>query len=301
MNKIKVALIYNGKSGKGKIKENLADVIEKLYINNNKLELLVYNTQYSGHATKIVEYMDSDIEYVVCCGGDGTLSEVQQGMIKLNSYKPICYIPCGTVNDFARSIEISNNMLDNIGNFKEMYVEDFDCGKIKIDNRDDSEKAFTYVVAFGLFTSASYSTPQDIKNSLGKGAYVLEGLKELTNLKSHKVKITLDNKEVIEDTFLIGCVSNSKSVGGIKLYNSEVDMSDGLFEVILLKDFINNKQNLSIPLEIYLDNLVIKRTASNVKIESMENIDYTLDGEFGGSGKYIEIDNLHKRLSILKN
>ena len=301
MNKIKVALIYNGKSGKGKIKENLADVIEKLYLNNNKLELLVYNTQYSGHATKIVEYMDSDIEYVVCCGGDGTLSEVQQGMIKLNSYKPICYIPCGTVNDFARSIEISNNMLDNIGNFKEMYVEDFDCGKIKIDNRDDSEKAFTYVVAFGLFTSASYSTPQDIKNSLGKGAYVLEGLKELTNLKSHKVKITLDNKEVIEDTFLIGCVSNSKSVGGIKLYNSEVDMSDGLFEVILLKDFINNKQNLSIPLEIYLDNLVIKRTASNVKIESMENIDYTLDGEFGGSGKYIEIDNLHKRLSILKN
>lgn len=296
MNSLRVALIYNAKAGKGKIKEYLSDIIEKLYKLNNKLELFVYSTQYSGHATEIVENIINNVDYIICCGGDGTLSEVQRGIIKSNSSKAIGYIPCGTVNDFARSIELSNNLIDNIGIINNDSIERYDCGSFILDSNISEEKTFVYVSAFGLFTSTSYSTPQEVKNTLGKAAYALEGLKELSNLKSYKLKIKLDDNEEIEDDFLLGCISNSKSVGGFKLYNEDADMKDGVFEVILVKDFNKKKEFPS-----SVEDIIVRRKARKIIIESDESLGFTLDGEFGGSGKHIEISNLHKRMYLLKN
>lgn len=291
---MKVALIYNAKAGKGKIKENLSDVIEKLHHLNDKLEICVYNTKYSGHATEIVEDIISNVDYINCCAGDGTLSEVQRGMLKSSSYKAVGYIPCGTVNDFARSIGLSNNLLENIGIISKDSVERYDCGSFIKDKYEIEEKTFVYVAAFGLFTSASYSTSQEIKNTIGKVAYIIEGLKELGKVKSYKIKIVMDDKEIIEDTFILGCISNSKSVAGFRIYNDEeVDMSDGMFEVMLVKDVRDFPNSV--------EDIIIRRKAKRIIIESAENLDFTLDGEFAGSGKHIEINNLHQRMHLLKN
>ena len=79
----------------------------------------------------------------------------------------------------------------------------------------------------------SYETSQDLKNILGHLAYVLEGAKSLLDIKAYHMKVTTENG-VIEDNFIYGMVTNSRSVGGFKNLTKDVDMNDGLFEVTLI-------------------------------------------------------------------
>ena len=94
---------------------------------------------------------------------------------------------------------------------------------------------FVYVAAFGIFTDVSYETKQEMKNVLGHLAYVLEGTKRIFNIPSYHMKVTLDD-QVIEDDFVYGMVTNSKSVGGFKgMVGKDVVFDDGEFEVTLIK------------------------------------------------------------------
>ena len=72
-----------------------------------------------------------------------------------------------------------------------------------------------YIAAFGLFTDVSYETKQEMKNVLGHLAYVLEGATRIFDIPSYKLKVTHDG-ETIEDEFIYGMVTNSRSVGGFR-------------------------------------------------------------------------------------
>lgn len=67
-----------------------------------------------------------------------------------------------------------------------------------------------------LFTDVSYETDQDLKNVLGHVAYVLEGVKRLFDIKSYHMKVTSDEIE-IEDDFIVGMVTNSRSVAALRI------------------------------------------------------------------------------------
>ena len=87
---------------------------------------------------------------------------------------------------------------------------------------------FVYIAAFGIFTDVSYETKQSMKNILGHMAYILEGTKRLFNIPSYKIKVTHDG-ETIEDEFIFGMVTNSRSVGGFKRITGEnVIFDDGV-------------------------------------------------------------------------
>ena len=83
--------------------------------------------------------------------------------------------------------------------------------------------------------SWKYETKQSMKNILGHMAYILEGTKRLFNIPSYKIKVIHDG-ETIEDEFIFGMVTNSRSVGGFKRITGEnVIFDDGVFEVTLFK------------------------------------------------------------------
>ena len=98
-----------------------------------------------------------------------------------------------------------------------------------------NDDVFVYIAAFGLFTDVSYQTKQNVKNVLGHLAYVLEGVKRLYNIPSYHVKVTYDD-QVIEENFVYGMVTNSRSVGGFRnIIGKHVVFDDGEFEVTLIK------------------------------------------------------------------
>lgn len=292
----KIYFIYNPHSGKEQIGSKLNEIIKILADRDNELTV-VPTTGYQDALERITNLQEG-YDLIVCSGGDGTLDEVVTGMMRRPKEKriPIGYIPAGTTNDFARSLEIPRNMPEAARNI--MMGEPFAC-----DIGSFNEDSFVYIASFGIFTEVSYSTKQEVKNVLGHMAYILEGMKSLYNIKSYKMKVFSDEME-FEGDFLFGMVTNSKSVAGFKgLVKNEVVFDDGVYEAM----FIKRPKN---PLEIQeiLTALLIEQFDSKymysfkttkLKVEAEEMVPWTLDGEFGGEHQQVLIENKQQAVEIM--
>jgi diacylglycerol kinase family enzyme len=159
------------------------------------------------------------------------------------------------------------------------------------------------VAAFGIFTDVSYETKQEVKNILGHLAYVLEGTKRLFNVPSYSIRVEHDG-EVIEDEFIFGMVTNSRSVGGFRsMIGKQVVFDDGLFEVTLIRKPANPIALQEIIAALLIEQVDTKHMytfkTGHITFESLEEIPWTLDGEFGGEHDEVVIDNLNKQLEIM--
>lgn len=292
--------VFNPKAGKGKIKTHLLDIVD--VFNKSDYEVIIHATQQPKDAyEKAKEYADK-VDLIVCSGGDGTLDEVVTGIMENGSPVPVGYIPAGSTNDFANSLFMPKDMVEAASMILEEEVYRCDIGRF-------GNQTFTYIAAFGLFTDVSYETDQDLKNILGHVAYLLEGMKRLFDIKSYHMKVTsediLGNSEqtVVEDDFIFGMVTNSRSVGGFKnLTGKNVDMNDGLFEVTLITRPKNplELQEILTALVKEEDNsdLIYSFKTKKITFESEEEVPWTLDGEFGGAHRIIDIENKHAALNL---
>ena len=289
----KLLFIYNSRAGKEKIRTQLLDLIQ--IFSEAGYEVVACPTKSAGYATQAVKERDTDCALVVCAGGDGTLDEVVCGMMQSEQLTPIGYIPGGTTNDFATSLQIPAVMTEAAK--VAVYGDAFSCdvGKMNGDY-------FVYTAAFGLFTEVSYETKQDIKNILGHTAYLLEGVKRLGDVKSYRVRVSYDNL-TIEDDFIFGMITNSKSIGGFKeITGKNVDLADGLFEVTLIRMPQNPIELSSIIAALLNRDLVSDMMycfkTGRLIVETEIPLKWTRDGEYGGTHTRVEIENCHKRMVI---
>lgn len=291
----KLLFIYNPKAGKAKIKSNLLDLID--IFTKAGYEVTAYPTQAKGDGVRAVrERTFPFYDLIVCSGGDGTLDEVVTGMMQCEERLPIGYVPAGSTNDFANSLRIPKNMINAAQMIVKGNMLDFDIGKF-------NEDIFVYIAAFGIFTDVSYETPQDIKNLLGHMAYILEGMRRLPAVKAYKLKVESSELSV-EGEFLFGMITNSVSVGGFKRITGKfVQLDDGEFEVTLIK-----KPSNPVELNLIMAALVNRSIntdcmycfkAKHLKITSQEEIAWTLDGEFGGRHREVNIENQMQALRIV--
>lgn len=292
--------VYNPRAGKAQIKSNLLDIID-VFVKGG-YEVVAYPTQFAGDAIRAIVEKRDGFDIVVCSGGDGTLDEVVTGMMKCPEKKriPIGYVPAGSTNDFANSLGIPKKMIqaaDVVVNGKQFLC---DIGKI---NCPDYEDYFVYVAAFGVFADVTYETRQDLKNMLGHMAYILEGMKKLSAIKSYRMKVVYDD-QVIEDDFVLGMITNSISVGGFKGITGEnVALDDGVFEVTLIKtpkNPIDLNETIASLLnrKINTDQMCYFKTNS-IRFETEEMVAWTADGEYAGSHNNITIENKSKALRIM--
>ncbi len=290
----KMLFIYNPNAGRGLIKTKLADILD-VFVKAD-YEVVVYPTQARQDAYHKVQQMKNKYDIVVCSGGDGTLDEVVTGMMKREKKVPIGYIPTGTTNDFANSIRIPKDMLKAAD--IAVHGEKFAC-----DMGTFNDDVFVYVAAFGLFTDVTYQTDQNIKKVLGHAAYVLEGVRQLSNIPTYLIEVEHDG-ERFEDEFMLGMVTNSKSVGGMKgLTGKEIRFDDGEFEVMLIRRPKNLIELQEIVTAILNGTFISKHMyafkAKEISFKSDIEIPWTLDGEFGGQPKFVQIRNMQKALEIM--
>lgn len=285
--------VYNPRAGKAQIRSNLLDIID-IFVKAG-YEVTAYPTQAPGDAVKAVRERRKGYDIVVCSGGDGTLDEVVTGMMQCEEKLPIGYVPAGSTNDFANSLGIPRSMIkaaDAVVNGR-----NFGC-----DIGAFNDDTFIYVAAFGIFTDVSYETKQDLKNVLGHVAYLMEGVKRLSSIKSYKMKICYDDV-CLEDEYIFGMITNSNSVGGFKgITGKAVELNDGLFEVTLIK-----KPTIAMEMNTIMTALSDKKVhsdliqsfkTSRLTVESEQDVAWTLDGEYGGTNQMSVIQNCNKALEI---
>lgn len=291
----KMLFIMNPMAGTKRASRFLSEIIN--IFNRADFQVEVYITACPGDGRVYVANHCQDMDLVVCCGGDGTYNETVSGLLDCGSTIPVGYIPAGSTNDFANSLKLPLMPIEAAAAITEGVPCPVDMGKFR-------DRYFSYVASFGAFTRASYATPQSMKNTLGHTAYILGGISELSQIRATHMKLTVDG-EVIEDDFIFGAVCNSTSVGGILTLDPEqVDMSDGLFEVFLIrapKDLAElGEFFLAVQKKQYNCKMMRFLAGRKIIAECNERISWTLDGEEAAGAPVVEIENLHHAYSILK-
>ena len=295
----KMLFIINPRSGKEQIRSRLLEILDSFV--KAGYGPSVYITQ----GPKDAEYQAARAktkELVVCSGGDGTLNEVVSGLMTITPEKrpELGYSPSGSTNDFASSLGLPKNMrkaAQTAALGKPFLVDVGVFGK---------NRYFVYVAAFGAFTEVSYSTPQETKNILGHQAYMLEAIKRLTGLKSYRMRLAwehLGEQRELEEEFILGMVTNTTSIGGFKgLVGMDVALDDGEFEVLLVRKPRTPLDIASIAAYLIQregeNECVFKFRTSKLMVQSEELVDWSLDGEFGGSQTEVVIENKPREIAI---
>lgn len=289
-----ILLIVNPAAGTKKAGKQLSQIVSAF--NRAGYAPRLFVTSKQGDATMAVKTMHHGVEMVVCCGGDGTLNEVVSGMLSADLQIPIGYIPAGSTNDFARSLHLSSDLLTATDQIINGTARPYDIGQF-------NDRYFSYVASFGAFTKTSYATSQSVKNTFGHLAYVVQGLQEVFNIRKIHLTVKADDEEW-EGDYCFGAVCNATSIGGIlALDEAIVDMSDGLFELLLVKapkdvseitECISALQN-----KRYDSRMLTFCNAKSITITTEEGMAWSLDGEKAEAPATVTIENLPKRILLV--
>lgn len=277
----KLLFTYNPNSGKGAVKLALSDILATFTAGG--YDVMVHPTCCPGDSLEFISQRGSEFDLIVSSGGDGMLHELVYGISAGKLTVPCGYIPSGTVNDFATSLNIPKDMRKAAEMITQENFLPVDIGRF-------NGGYFAYISAFGWFTDVSYVTSQKTKNRLGSFAYFLTGLRsfEPKYLKenSGRVNITWDHG-VIEDDFIYCMAGNTHSVGGMKnIVPDGASLTDGKLDCL----FVRTPRNLS---DIDAINrfvmshdcdtdMIVSFKTSSLSVTCEKPFRWTLDGENGG-------------------
>ena len=291
----KMLLVVNPVSGKKLAKQYMMRMINRFDQAGNNVTACC--TQINKNAYDIVKNRGREFDIVVCCGGDGTLKETVCGIMELGLDIPVGYLPMGSTNDFAHSMNIPTDVFEAVEAIINGEPKPVDIGKFGDEN-------FIYVAGFGNFTAISYSANQKLKNVLGKNAYYLQAVKEFFRMKPFHARVEADG-EFFEGDYFYGEASNSYSIAGMPvLHNMGVEFDDGKHELILVEMFKSPADILRLANDMVhktvADNpSVIIRHCDHIKFMFDEPTPFTLDGEFGGEHLEVEAKTLKHAVKIM--
>lgn len=286
----KILLVYNPISGKN---ANRSSTILNFIMEAAKEYIVcVYQIKESESLDYVLAGAEREYDFLVCCGGDGTLHHFTNSLLHSDVQLPLAYIPLGSTNDNAKSLGI------NRSNAISVALKGRTCC---IDVGRFNNHYFDYVAAFGMFTNVSYNTPQNLKNALGYLAYLLEGIRQMGNLSGIDIAISTDDATYSE-RFLVGIISNSLSVAGVKQKNvNRESLTDGMMDYIFIKEpknIIDIQKIISELLSGKCDNKHLYTGRSRCFSFRSEAMKWTLDGEYGGSHEEVYIETVSNRLEM---
>lgn len=285
---MKVSVIINPASGRNNIGDYVEDILNLIKKKGGTPE--IHTTTGKDDARQYLTNHGAGSGMIVCCGGDGTLSEVINGAVDLPGKPPIAYIPSGTTNDFSKTMGLPTDILKALMLLSHGVSRALDVGKFE-------DRYFIYVASFGLFAESSYATPRKLKRRLGRLAYMITGAKELLNLRSYRMTVTDDTGKEREGDYIYGSVSNSTSIGGLmKLDDRIVDLSDGRHEVVLIRKLSRMREFNDVIRAVisgkYDSPLIEVFSAKSVTFACEDKMDWSLDGEHKITSEPVKITNI---------
>ena len=273
----------------------------------------VFFTRGRGHAAQLAAeaVLSGEYDAIVCIGGDGTLNEVVTGMLGAGRSIPVGYIPAGTTNDFANGLGLKTKPVEAARDVAEALngnrFREIDCGSF------GDGRCFCYIASFGAFAASAYATPQKIKNRLGFLAYFFRGVADFFRIRPLHTCLAASVPDTgegspgireIEGDFIFCGICNTYSVGKlVKLDDTVVNMSDGLFEVVLARKPKGFGQILKLMFAAMTSNIgsdmfVFFKTGS-VKVRVSGGVDWTLDGELDSGVEEAQIRVIPRGVRLL--
>lgn len=273
--------MYNPVSGRSIFKHYIPLIKEQFNQTDHLLE--IYESKKPLDLIKVAEEKAGDYDVYLIAGGDGTINEVLNGVMKAEKKPALAILPSGTANDIAAILGINKNIKRSL----KLY---FSQEPVDLDVNQMNDRYFLYTAASGVLSRISYDIPRRILNKYGYMAYVFEAMRDFQKDYRYPINITYNDKTIdCECMMVLGLSSNR--VGGMTLYNfSKSKLNDGLFELRffkrtrkffrfrLMSSFIWGGRKLREDLHI---------ASSYFDIKTSPDVKWNVDGEYAMNGNVI--------------
>jgi len=298
---LKTELIINLTAGGGKPRSHLKTIFK--YLKENGFNFKVSYTSHHGEAIELAQKAaDKGMELIVSIGGDGTVNEIVNGIMKSKNNPSLGIIPLGWANDFIKSTNIPSDIIEACKVLARGKIKKIDIGVI------NHQKYFANICGVGFDAEVALLANQ-MKSKhpnlriLSAFVYVFATVKKLLSPFSyHDVKIKFDGQE-IHSKILFIAISNGKIYGGRFNITPEAILDNGLLEVCVVEEMGRFKYLASIPKLFKGTHGTIKGIkfyrAKEIVIRSSAPILAQVSGEVIEGQKNYIITLLSKRLKLI--
>ncbi len=261
-------------------------------------------TRYPLHAISLISNMiKSGYRRIIAIGGDGTLHEIVNGIMRQKHIDPgeiiLGMISVGTGNDWIKTHSISTNYAEAISLIKTERVIHQDVGRVVYKNEQQLDETRYFINSVGIGFDArvvKYILPNKLKGKSRKSDYIKGLIKSLFSHKNISSLILLDEKRIETKIYNLTIGVCQYKGGGFKLLPNAIP-NDGLLDVTLACKISKRKLILSLPKLFggrvekikYFDFYQVQ----NIKLDISSPICFEADGE------YLGLHPLH--ISILPN
>lgn len=235
--------------------------------------------------------------FIIACGGDGTINEVANGILRTGADCELGILPSGTGGDFKRTLEIPSNTREAARALREGATKTIDAGKVTFQNFENETvtRYFLNVSSFGL--SASINARVKSKNYFkwlplaalrGRANFAVSTLQEVLENEFKTVRVKIDDEASNTLNTLNFCVCNARFFGGGMKIAPNAKINDGFFDVVNIGDIrtakiLLNAHTLYRGTHLNLEE-VKSRLAQRIEVSPVndEEIHIETDGELPG-------------------
>ncbi|MBM7643825.1 YegS/Rv2252/BmrU family lipid kinase [Scopulibacillus daqui] len=222
----KVSVIVNPNAGQKKIKNHLDSI--KNILSDGFKQVSFYETRKKGDGTSYAKKLANSSDVIIAAGGDGTVYEVLNGLSPLNDRPAFAIIPGGTCNDFSRALGMSQNPAKAAEQIVQQNIQDIDVGF-------DGCQYFLNFWGIGLITAVSSQIEEDIKSTFGRLSYYLSTIQNIKENDTFHYEISSSDYYYSGKAEMI-IIANGPFTGGIKPFLPEVNIQDGMLDVLVLRE-----------------------------------------------------------------
>ncbi|HYH87281.1 MAG TPA: diacylglycerol kinase family protein [Pyrinomonadaceae bacterium] len=203
-------------------------------------------TKKGGEAVEIAERETrAGRALIIACGGDGTISEVANGILRAGADAELGVLPSGTGGDFRRTLKMPTRAADAARTLREGRTRTLDAGRVTLTNERGEEESrfFVNVASFGIGGEVirrvkdRASLPAGASRFLGgKLSFAAAAMQAALTFEKPTVRVSIDGGRESRLAVTNFCVANARYFGGGMKIAPTAKLGDGLFDVVAVGD-----------------------------------------------------------------
>ena len=237
-------VIVNPKSASGSTRENWAATASDLRAHFGPFSVAF--TKSPGDGVTIAQRAaEEGRDFIIACGGDGTINEVANGILRSGGNCELGVLPSGTGGDFRRTLKMPHTNRDAAAALRDGVTRTIDVGKVTFDdhNGEKTSRYFVNVSSAGLAAEvirrvkgAKVFNWLPIEQLRGKANFAVSTLQEIVEMEPSLLRVRFDDGDEHSLQTIAFCVANSRFFGGGMLIAADAKLDDGLLDVINIGD-----------------------------------------------------------------
>jgi len=290
-------VIVNPKSAAGSTREKWSGVASDLRAHFGAFTVVF--TKAAGDAIELGEkYANAGAEFIIACGGDGTINEVANGILRSGKDCELGVFPSGTGGDFRRTIGLPSIPREIARALREGETRTIDVGRASFVGHDGKpkERYFINESSFGLAAAiierVKGATSLDwlpLDNVRGRASFALSTLQEVAGLDTTMVRIKIDDGDEASLQTVNFSIANARYFGGGMMIAPDAKLADGFLDVVNIGDINTAKIVLkayTLYMGTHLDLPEVKsklvRRVTAAPMNERDEIHIEVDGELPG-------------------